>query len=120
MLQKTEPRPWACKDCIHARDRKRNMQLHLATCALNGRQYGNILRCPYHNNRPTPDEPETFAEVLGILRHAAAGDFDGATGMVTENFMILLGRGLGDSYAAAFEEYADRLQTAHEREVSFA
>lgn len=66
------------------------------------------------------EQRESFKDVLGVLRQAARGDFDGSTGMVSENFMILMGRGLDDSWCAAFQEYADRLQAAHERELENA
>lgn len=37
------------------------------------------------------------------------GDFEGATGDVWENLMVLMGRGPGDSAAAVLDELADAI-----------
>lgn len=62
------------------------------------------------------DRAESFADVVNVLRKAAMGDFPGAPGTVDENLLTLMDRGRGDSLAGAFDELADRLQAAHERE----
>ena len=63
------------------------------------------------------DRHESFADVVNVLRKAAMGDFPGATGAVDENLLALMDRGMGDSLAGAFDELADRLEEAHNREV---
>ena len=59
---------------------------------------------------------ESVSDVLHILRHAAAGDFDGATGDVPGNLRVLMGRGKGDSLAGMFDEICDRIEQAQARE----
>lgn len=59
---------------------------------------------------------ESVNDVLLILRHAAAGDFDGATGDVPGNLRVLMGRGKGDSLAGIFDEICDRIEQAQARE----
>ena len=61
---------------------------------------------------------ESFAAVVNVLRKAAMGDFPGASGTVDENLLTLMDRGRGDSLAGAFDELADRLEDAHNREVA--
>ncbi len=63
---------------------------------------------------------ERFRDALDVLRKAASGRFEGSVGTVTENLMVLMGRGPGDSVAGALEELADRLEEAHDREVAAA
>ena len=59
---------------------------------------------------------ESVNDVLLILRHAAVGDFDGATGDVPGNLRVLMGRGKGDSLAGIFDEICDRIEQAQARE----
>lgn len=59
---------------------------------------------------------ESVNDVLLILRHAAAGDFEGAVGDVPGNLRVLMGRGKGDSLAGMFDEICDRIEQAQARE----
>lgn len=113
-------RPWCCKSCSYAREKYSKNGIHACLCAEDGHRYGNVVRCPHMTSEEEPmeNERESFEDMVNVLRKAAMGDFPGATGAVTENFLVLMGRGGGDSLAGAFDELADRLEEAHNRELA--
>ena len=45
---------WACEECVHAIDKDvstSNRRVMTCRCALTGHTYGNVIRCPYREDK---------------------------------------------------------------------
>ena len=45
---------WLCDECRHAIDKqwsRNNRRVMTCTCALTGHSYGNVIRCPYKEDK---------------------------------------------------------------------
>ena len=46
--------PWACDSCKHAINKqlsRNNHRVMTCICALTGRTYGNVIKCPYKEDK---------------------------------------------------------------------